>query len=182
VNVPLWVAIPVILFILLAAREDLRTRKIPNLITGPAFLLGLAVHLAMGGPNGLLGALVAGVLAGALLLPGWLMKFMGAGDVKLMAAIGAWLGSPRLALYAALFSLVAGGVISIVYTASRPAGTGPYWGLRWAGNHVAALEALRSAGKLTWNRGPIGHDPSIFYTQGATHVGYPLAGSVFVVR
>ena len=116
-NVPLWVAIPLVVLIVLAAREDLKTRKIPNLITGPAFLLGLVVHLAMGGSHGLLWALAAGVLAGALLLPGWLMKFMGAGDVKLMAAIGAWLGSPRLALYAALFSLVAGGVISIIAAA-----------------------------------------------------------------
>jgi prepilin peptidase CpaA len=116
-NAPLWVAIPIVLFILLAAREDLRTRRIPNLITGPAFLLGLAVHLVMGGPKELLWALAAGVLAGALLLPGWLMKFMGAGDVKLMAAIGAWLASPRLALYAALFSLVAGGIISIIAAA-----------------------------------------------------------------
>lgn len=116
-NVPLWVTIPVVLFILLAAREDLRTRRIPNLVTGPAFLLGLAVHLAMGGPGGLLAALAAGALAGALLLPGWLMKFMGAGDVKLMAAIGAWLGSPRLALSAALFSLVAGGIFSVVAAA-----------------------------------------------------------------
>jgi prepilin peptidase CpaA len=45
------------------------------------------------------------------------MKFMGAGDVKLMAAIGVWLGSPRLALYAALFSLIAGGIISVVAAA-----------------------------------------------------------------
>jgi prepilin peptidase CpaA len=117
VNVPLWVTVPVVVLALLATREDLRTRKVPNLLTGSAFLLGLAVHLVMGGPQGLLGALAAGVLAGAILLPGWLLKFMGAGDVKLMAAIGAWLGSPRLALYAALFSLVAGGIISVVAAA-----------------------------------------------------------------
>ncbi len=116
-NVPLWITIPVVLFILLAAREDLRTRRIPNLITGPAFLLGLTVHLAMGGPSAGLAALAAGVFAGALLLPGWLMKFMGAGDVKLMVAIGAWLGEPRLALFAALFSLIAGGIISVVAAA-----------------------------------------------------------------
>jgi prepilin peptidase CpaA len=117
VNVPLWVTVPVVVLALLATREDLRTRKIPNLLTAPAFLLGLAAHLAMGGPRGLLAALAAGLLAGAILLPGWLLKFMGAGDVKLMAAIGAWIGSPRLALYAALFSLVAGGIISLVAAA-----------------------------------------------------------------
>jgi prepilin peptidase CpaA len=116
-NVPLRLAIPVVLLILLAAREDLRTRRIPNLLTGPAFLLGLAVHLLMGGPSAGLAALAAAVFAAGILLPGWFMKFMGAGDVKLMAAIGAWLGSPRLALYAALFSLIAGGIISIVAAA-----------------------------------------------------------------
>jgi len=116
-NAPLWVVLPVLLLTVLAAVEDLRTRRIPNLITGPAFLLGLLVHLVVGGPRAGFVALAAAVLAGGILLPGWLMKFMGAGDVKLMAAIGAWLGTPRLALFAALFSLIAGGVISLVVAA-----------------------------------------------------------------
>jgi len=114
---PLWIAAPVILVAALAAWEDLRTRRIPNLLTGPAFLLGLLAHLWMGGGHGALMALAAAVLAGTILLPGWLLKFMGAGDVKLMAALGAWLGDPGVALYAALFSLVAGGIISLVVAA-----------------------------------------------------------------
>ncbi len=111
---PLWISIPVILLALVATREDLRTRTIPNMLTGPALLLGVATHLVFRGPAGALGALGGALLAGALLFPGWLMKFMGAGDVKLMAAIGAWLGSVQASLWAVLVSLVVGGVISVV--------------------------------------------------------------------
>ena len=113
-NAPLWIAVPVVLLAALAVREDLRTRRIPNLLTGPALLLGLLAHLVMGGPRDALTALAAAALPAAVLLPGWLLKFMGAGDVKLMAAIGAWLGGPSAGALATLFSLIAGGVISLV--------------------------------------------------------------------
>lgn len=116
---PLWTAVPVTLLAALAVREDLRTHRIPNRLVGPALLLGCLVHLSWGGPTAALLALASAAVAGGILLPGWLVKMMGAGDVKLMAAIGAWLGTPRLALYAALLSLVAGGIISLVEAARR---------------------------------------------------------------
>jgi len=113
VHAPPWVALPVIVLVALATRADVRTRKVPNVLTGPAFLLGLAVHLALGGVPAAGNALLGGVVAGLVLLPGWFMGFMGAGDVKLMAAVGAWFGYPD-GLLAAVAALIAGGVIAVI--------------------------------------------------------------------
>jgi prepilin peptidase CpaA len=113
-NAPLWVAIPLAALVVFAARADVRTRKIPNVITGPALLLGLATHFAIGGWSGFQTSFTGMLIAGAILLPGWLMRWMGAGDVKLMAAVGAWLAWPA-ALIGVLASLAAGGAIALVY-------------------------------------------------------------------
>ena len=117
-NAPLWVAAPVVLLTVVATQMDVRTRKISNVITGPALLLGVGTHLVLGGTAGALYALAGALLAGAILLPGWLLKWMGAGDVKLMAAVGAWLGFPQ-SVYAVLASLIAGGLISFVVAVRR---------------------------------------------------------------
>jgi prepilin peptidase CpaA len=119
-NVPLWAAVPVLVVTGLAVRADVRTRRIPNLLTGPALLVGLVAHLAFGGAAGLSSAALGMAAAGGLLLPGWLMGWMGAGDVKLMAAVGAWLGFP-LGVFAALATLMAGGVIALIVAARRGA-------------------------------------------------------------
>ncbi len=116
-NAPLWVAVPAILLVTIAAQADVRTRKIPNRITFPALLLGLATHAALGGPKELVASL-AGIAVALVLIPGWLMRWMGAGDVKLMAALGAWLAWPQAGI-ALLASLVAGGVISVIVAARR---------------------------------------------------------------
>jgi prepilin peptidase CpaA len=117
-NAPLWVAAPVIVLVALAAQADVRTRTIPNVITFPALLLGIATHTLLAGREGLGSSLTGMALAGAVLLPGWLFRWMGAGDVKLMAAVGAWLAWPQ-ALIAVLASLVMGGVISLVVAVRR---------------------------------------------------------------
>jgi prepilin peptidase CpaA len=114
-NSPLWVAVPVILLGTLAAQADVRTRKIPNMITFPAMVLALATHAALGGPKDFLASL-AGLAVALALIPGWLMRWMGAGDVKLMAAAGAWLAWPQAGI-ALLASLVMGGVISVIVAA-----------------------------------------------------------------
>jgi prepilin peptidase CpaA len=110
-NVPLWVAAPVAALAATAAWADVRTRKIPNALTGPALLLALLAHLFLEGPLGLRGALAGMLIAGGVMLPGWLLRLTGAGDVKLMAALGAWLAFPH-ALFATLGALIAGGVVA----------------------------------------------------------------------
>ena len=96
-----------------AGMADLRTRHIPNTITGAALLSGLIVHTVMAGTTGLWDAGSGALWMVALLLPGWLMGWMGGGDVKLMAALGAWLGA-ETAIVALLATLIAGGVIAAI--------------------------------------------------------------------
>jgi len=117
-NVPLWYAAPVFPLVALATWADVRTRKIPNWLTGPAFLIALIVRWSMVGPGDALSGLVGGLIAGGLLFPGWMVGFTGAGDVKLMAAVGAWLGYPG-GLLAALVALIAGGLIAILVAVRR---------------------------------------------------------------
>src|SRR5687767_15118310 len=76
----------------IAAAWDLATRRIPNILTFGAALAGLAAHAYSGGWSGV-GTSLAGWLVGvAFFFPLFMLRGMGAGDVKLLAAIGAWLG------------------------------------------------------------------------------------------
>ncbi len=115
-TVPVWTALAVAAVTLVAADKDFKARKIPNALTFPSLLLGLAAHAISGGLHGLASSGEGALIAGAILLPGWLMGWMGAGDVKLMAAVGAWLAWP-LSLTATLLSLVAGGVFALLVAA-----------------------------------------------------------------
>ena len=117
-NAPPWVAAAVIVLVILAARADVRTRTIPNLLTFPALLLGVTMHTVLSGTDGFRSSLAGLAIAGGILLPGWLFRWMGAGDVKLMAAVGAWLAWPH-ALIAVLASLVMGGAISLIVAVRR---------------------------------------------------------------
>jgi prepilin peptidase CpaA len=82
---------------LLAAFFDLRERRIPNLLTGPTLLFGLLLHgLVEGWSRGLASAGGAALVAGLLFLVFFLAGGMGAGDVKLMAAVGAVVGMGSL--------------------------------------------------------------------------------------
>ena len=91
---------------------DLRSRRIPNPLVVAGIVLGLAGHTWLQGPSGL-GIAASGMLVGLVcLLPFYISGGMGAGDVKLMAACGAFLGPVHI-LAAATFSLVIGGAIGM---------------------------------------------------------------------
>jgi len=66
-----------------------------------------------------------------------------------------------------------GGSISILF--DTPAGSGLYYGLRWAGDHEADLQALVDAGKLTWDDTALPVPASIVVQGGYTYVGSAVA-------
>lgn len=96
----------------LACVCDIRTRRIPNRLTYGAAALGLLVNLALGGLSALAWSAAGWGTAVILFLPFFALRGMGAGDVKLLGAIGAWLG-PLHALYLAFFTAIAGGILAV---------------------------------------------------------------------
>jgi prepilin peptidase CpaA len=97
---------------------DIRTRRIPNALT--ASMAGVGIGLAASGISGvsLTAAVVGFVLGLVLMLPGHALGATGAGDVKLMAAVGAIVG-PAVVVKAFLFSAVAGGVLAVIVATRR---------------------------------------------------------------
>jgi prepilin peptidase CpaA len=98
-----------------AAVSDVRHRRIPNLLTGPLLLAGILWGITTSRAwDPFVGALIAGAPYIAL----WLLGGGGAGDAKMMIAIGAWVG-PVGAVFAVLAVAIAGGIISIIHAMTR---------------------------------------------------------------
>jgi prepilin peptidase CpaA len=98
---------------LAACVTDVRSRRIPNVLTFGAAAAALLVSTLTQGSGGALTALTGWAAGAALFMPFFLLGGMGAGDVKLLAALGAWLG-PGDAIWVALYSAVAGGAAAVV--------------------------------------------------------------------
>ena len=97
---------------------DLRTRKIPNALTFGAAAGGFAFFLLTKGWAGLGWSAGGWLLGGLLFLPMFALRGMGGGDVKLLAALGAWLGPSRV-IWLALYTAIAGGVFALIVALSR---------------------------------------------------------------
>ena len=96
-----------------ACATDLHSRRIPNWLTFGAAAGALAYHYLVGGPAAVQGAMSGWVTGLFLFMPLFLLGGMGAGDVKLLAALGAWLGAGD-AFWLAIYTSMAGGVIALV--------------------------------------------------------------------
>lgn len=110
------IAIPhvaVVVVGILACVSDVRTRRIPNRLTMSAASIALVFHVCSSGWQGLLLS-SSGLGIGLLMfLPLFALRAMGAGDVKLLAALGAWIG-PELVAWTALYGIFAGGALALL--------------------------------------------------------------------
>ena len=115
--VPAW-QFGLVGILLVATVTDLQSRKIYNWLTFPAMLAGLVLNTVLGGLPGLEGSLL-GFLAGTLVfVVGFFIGGMGAGDVKLMAAIGLWLGWPNT-VAAVIYVTIVGAIVSLCAAAAN---------------------------------------------------------------
>jgi prepilin peptidase CpaA len=97
---------------------DLRTRRVPNAVTFPLAAIGVAAAA-----SGMSELTVSGALAGLglgllFMLPGYAFGATGAGDVKLLAAAGAWLGPAAIGV-AFLYTALVGGVLAVIVARRR---------------------------------------------------------------
>ena len=112
---PFWTVTLAVLIpgVLVASWIDFAKRKVPNWLNATLIALGFAVQGYFFGWQGLSTGLLGLLVGFGLLIVPWMMHGMGAGDVKLMAAIGVWLG-PWLTLCSFLVGAVFGGVAAVV--------------------------------------------------------------------
>ncbi len=110
-NDALWLLTGI--FAALAGYTDWRWRRIPNWLTVPGLVVGLAANAFASGWPGARGSLLGVALGLALLLPLVLIRSLGAGDWKLTGALGAFLGPERL-IAVLLGTILVAGLMAVV--------------------------------------------------------------------
>lgn len=115
----------------LAAAWDLRSGRIPNRLTYTAIVVGLLLRAALAGWRESLDGLAAGLVGGGVFFLFFLVRGMGAGDVKLMTAVGVWSGLRQLPAIL-ITTALAGGVLALGYMLA----------------HRQGLRTLRNLGSL----------------------------------
>jgi prepilin peptidase CpaA len=98
--------------LLVALRHDLLEHRIPNTVCAFALVSGCLIHALISGVDGLLFALQGAGVGFAMLFPLYVVRGMGAGDIKLMCAVGSFLG-PLDALLAAVLTLMLGALLGV---------------------------------------------------------------------
>jgi len=155
---------------LAAAVSDARTRRIPNALVAAGASAGLILNSWTGGGEGLTRSLLGLVAGFCVYLPFFLLRGMGGGDVKLMGALGACLGT-----------------LAVLQTALIASMAGAFLALCLATRHGALRRTLRGVGALMrgWlTRGPRPSVELSLDNPNALKIPYALpiaAGALFVV-
>lgn len=128
-----WVA--ALIFVCWAGWLDWRSRRIPNWLTVPGLLAGMAVSTLAAGWAGFKSGLAGAGLMLALLLPFVILRGLGAGDWKLMGALGAFLGTQQI-LTVFLLTLLIAGVMAVLQIT---------WRGQWRASLRNLMELVRGA-------------------------------------
>lgn len=117
-TVPPWVWSLAVVAAMIASFTDLRTMRIPNWLTLPLLAAGMAYGGTKAGWSGLGNAALGCAIAGAIFVAAYAIAGGGAGDAKLMMALGAWLGTdPSVVLVLAVTAC--GAICGIAVTVHR---------------------------------------------------------------
>jgi prepilin peptidase CpaA len=109
-----YLDVSLLLLVVIAAVNDLASRRIPNRLLLVGWLCALPLHLMSAAPSGALASALGGAVAGFMIfLPLYLLRGMAAGDVKLMASVGLFVG-PLSAFHIAILSWCAGGIMALL--------------------------------------------------------------------
>jgi prepilin peptidase CpaA len=135
------------LLLLWACARDLRTRRIPNNVVASLAISGIGYAFATMSPLAAVEHALGGAAVGlAVWLPFWMARMLGAGDVKLAAASGAWLGAAGV-VEASLLGAVGGGLLAL-WALARHEGLAA-GATRFAGWMLASRVMGRVAPELT---------------------------------
>jgi prepilin peptidase CpaA len=150
-----------------ATVTDLMTHRIPNALLAPAATVGIVFSIVSGGLSGLFAGLGGLFIGLAMLMPLYLTGGTSAGDVKLLAVAGVYLG-PTGALFAGLFTFMAGAVL----------------GLLWIGWMRALPSVMARINRLTTaesERGEVGDNESNHGRHAFAYAPAIFAGSLLAV-
>lgn len=117
-NPKLLLGVDALAVALVAAVVDVRRHRIPNWLTYPGIAMGILLRWFFFGWRGLGSALAGCLLAGGIVFLFYMVRAMGAGDVKLLAAIGSLVG-PSDATVVLAATAISGGVLALVYVIFR---------------------------------------------------------------
>jgi prepilin peptidase CpaA len=145
---PPVVQVVLVLIVVTAAIYDLRYRRIPNWLVLTGLVLGFGLNTFLFGLTGLTRAALGMGLALLVYFPLYLLRAMGAGDAKLMAAVGSMVG-PGNWIVVFVATAVLGGVIGLIALLFAGRVQKTFWNMGWILNEVMHFRApYRSSAEL----------------------------------
>lgn len=153
---------PILVLLAVATIMDIHSRRIPNWLVLPFLVVGVAVNVAEGGVRGL--GRSAGGIALAVVITGILcwLRGIGMGDLKLCAAVGAWIGPAQLGI-ALIATGIAGGVLALIWAT-------------WYGSLKASLDGSGELALSVWRKGLRPH-PTLVLENPSAHT-MPFAPAI----